>query len=166
MSSAIKTGYSRRQIILHWVIAALVLIQLVVGGSMVAVVEAGETGGMAPVLDQRLALLHFWAGLSILMLVTARITIRLVEGAPVVTGPTPLLGKLASLTHGLFYLLLFAVPLTGILGYFVGDPWGELHAMAKPVFIVLIVAHVLGALVHHFWMKDGVLRRMLVPARD
>jgi cytochrome b561 len=37
--------------------------------------------------------------------------------------------------------------------------------MAKPVFIVTIAVHAAAALVHQFWMKDGTLARMIIPAR-
>ncbi|ESW91110.1 hypothetical protein X770_10755 [Mesorhizobium sp. LSJC269B00] len=43
---------------------------------------------------------------------------------------------------------------------------GDVHTWAKPVFIVLICIHAGAALFHHFILKDAVLRRMLVPARD
>jgi cytochrome b561 len=51
---------------------------------------------------------------------------------------------------------------TGLLGYYLGDPWGELHTLGKPVFIVLIAVHAAAALFHQFWIRDNTLRRMLV----
>ena len=43
---------------------------------------------------------------------------------------------------------------------------GDIHAIAKPAFIVLIGIHAAAALAHHFVLKDAVLRKMLVPAAD
>ncbi len=63
----------------------------------------------------------------------------------------------------MFYALLVVVPVTGLLGYYYGDPYGELHTYAKPVFIGLIALHVAASLYHQFWRKDGLLMRMLTP---
>jgi cytochrome b561 len=163
MDSAIaEPSYSRIQILLHWTIAALVILQLLFGESMVTVVEAGEEGNVPPVFDQNMAWLHYWFGIAVLTLVVIRLGLRLTTGVPRVKA-VGLTAWAATATHALFYLLLFVVPITGLLGYYYGDPWGELHTWGKPVFIVLIGLHVLGALYHQFWIKDGTLRRMLVP---
>ncbi len=163
MSVTARAGYSATQILLHWAIAALVFFQLVFGESMSEVIEAAEEGETPEALDQTLASLHYWVGIAVLALVALRIVLRLTRGVPAPEGAPSLQSKLASAVHGLFYALLVLVPVSGLLGFYLGDPWGELHAFAKPVFIVLIAAHVLGALAHHFVAKDGTLRRMFVP---
>jgi cytochrome b561 len=40
------------------------------------------------------------------------------------------------------------------------------HAIGRWMLLSLIVLHVLGALKHAFIDRDGVLRRMLAPAKD
>ena len=157
------SGYTGIQIALHWGIAALVLFQLLFGESMAEVIEAAEEGGQATPLDQSLATAHYWVGIAILVLVAVRIVVRLVSGAPAVQTPSTLMTKAAFATHMAFYALLVAVPATGLLGYYLGDPWGELHTWGKPVFIGLIAIHAAATLFHQFWLKDGTLRRMLVP---
>ncbi len=67
------------------------------------------------------------------------------------------------ISHWLFYALLIAVPVTGLLGYYYGDPYGELHSFAKPLFIGLIALHVAASLYHQFWRTDGLLMRMIRP---
>jgi len=161
MAIPVRAGFSGLQIALHWTIAALVLFQLVFGESMTATVDAAEDGVAASASDQLLAQLHYWAGLSILLLVAVRIAVRLRRGAPAPTASGGV-GQLARLIHALFYVLLVAVPVSGLLGYYLGDPWGELHTWGKPVFIVLVAVHVAAALFHQFWVKDDTLRRMLV----
>src|SRR5690606_26240222 len=91
---------------------------------------------------------------------------------------------LAHLGHGLLYLLMVAVPLTGwaysnSTGYpvvYLGkvplpDLVGQdkdlaaqlvqVHGTLAVTFAVLVALHVLAALQHHFIHKDGTLRRML-----
>jgi cytochrome b561 len=157
-----RTGFSGPQIVLHWTIAALVLFQLIFGESMTAVVDAAEEGVVPSAFDGRMGQLHYWTGLAILALVFVRIGFRLRHGAPDPAAVSSLAGKFASAVHGLFYALLVAVPVTGLLGYYLGDPWGELHTFGKPVFIGLIAVHAAAALFHQFWIRDNTLRRMLV----
>lgn len=156
-------GYTVYQIGLHWLIAALVLVQLVFGESMTEFVEAAEEGQPASALDVSLAGVHYYFGIAILVLVAVRLALRLMNGAP----PPPESGGAIELagriSHWLFYALLIAVPVTGLLGYYYGDPYGELHALAKPVFIGLIGLHVVASLYHQFWRKDGLLMRMVRP---
>jgi len=69
----------------------------------------------------------------------------------------------ASASHGLFYLLLLATPILGLLAFYVGDSWGDIHSLAKPAFIVLIAVHAIAAVYHQFWLKDATLTRMMSP---
>lgn len=160
-----RKGYSTLQITLHWVIAALVLFQLVFGESMSHLVNAIERSTAAAAGDQILGLAHYWVGLAILALVALRLAIRLVSGTPdaVSSGPA-WMERAARLSHWLFYVLLIVVPITGLLGYYLGEWFADIHSVAKPIFIVLIVIHAAAALFHQFWLGDGTLRRMLVPS--
>ena len=160
------SGYTGIQIGLHWLIAALVFFQLVFGESMTAMIDAAEEGEAVSASDQILGTAHYWVGIAILALALARVVVRLRTGAPEHAGDAnPMLQLAATAMHGLFYVLLFAVPVVGLLGYYFGDPWGEIHTLAKPVFIILIVVHAGAALFNQFVLKDGTLMRMLKPVR-
>lgn len=164
-AKAAGRGYSGIQIALHWLIAALVAFQLIFGESMTASVDAMAEGGTASPVDQAVANLHYWFGIAILALVVLRLFVRLTHGAPV--SPVGIPGWMAvasRITHWIFYVLLVAVPVTGLLGFYTEGPFGDIHSWAKPVFIGLIALHASAALFHQFWLKDGLLRTMLVPA--
>ncbi|MDW6021753.1 cytochrome b/b6 domain-containing protein [Mesorhizobium sp. BAC0120] len=167
MPIAGKTGYSPTQILLHWVIAALVLFQLVFGDSIGHVLRAAKRGRAVSAADVTLGTLHYWVGLVILALVAVRIAVRFSSGAPapVATNGPAWLAEAARFSHGLFYVLLVATPILGLLGYYFGDPFGDIHSLAKPVFIILISVHAAAALFHQFWLRDGTLARMILPAR-
>jgi cytochrome b561 len=157
-----RGGYSGSQILLHWLIAALVLFQLIFGESMGEVIEAAEEGEPVSAFDQAMADAHYWVGIAILALVALRFLLLVARGAP-----TPI-GRgwsviAARIVHGIFYLLLVAVPTTGLLAIYISDDFGEIHEIGKPLFIAFIVIHALGALAHHFLFRDNTLKRMLVP---
>ncbi|WP_119269542.1 cytochrome b [Taklimakanibacter deserti] len=162
MSVRSVSGYTGFQIGLHWLIAALVVLQLIFGESIAEQIEAAENGTTASAFDQFFGGVHYWAGIAILAFVAARVWLRVIAGAP----PAPQAGWMATaakLSHAVFYVLLILMPITGFLAFYVGDPFGELHELGKPILIILIAVHVGASLYHQFWLKDGTLRRMFVP---
>lgn len=159
-------GYSVLQIALHWLIVVAVLFQLVFGESMTNVVDALEEGGTPSAGDLQLSSAHFWVGIAILVLLAVRLALRLALGAPEVIGEPGWATLAATAMHWLFYALLVIVPVTGLLAKYTGDPWGDIHTIGKPVFIILIVLHAGAALYHHFMLKDDTLMRMLKPGQS
>lgn len=161
-----RAGYSTLQIALHWIIFLLVVVQLVSGDGMTEMIEAGEEGGTAAASVMVQGTVHYWAGIAVLVLAVVRIVVRLTSGVPAHAGAAnPTLERIASIVHWAFYVLLFAVPVTGLLAYYFGDPMGEIHELGKPAFILLILIHAGGALFNQFVRKDGTLMRMLRPAK-
>lgn len=160
--SSQPTTYSRAQITLHWLIAALVFFQIIFGESIEEYGHAlrdGETvGGLTFVFGNA----HIWVGVSVLILMLARLTLRFTHGVPAPV-PAPKLQDLAAKgVHLLLYVLLVAAPLTGIAAWFLGiREAGAVHHFMKPAFILLIALHILGALWHQFAMKDGTMKRMM-----
>ncbi|WP_237151922.1 cytochrome b [Oryzibacter oryziterrae] len=164
-------GYTAMQLALHWGIAVLVLYQLVFGevmGDLGHYLRGLKESGAQPdptVLDplNQGANLHIYVGIAILLLTAIRLLVRLSVGAPEpVPGPA-LQVKVAQLLHFGFYVLLFAVPVTGLLAEYVSREFGDIHELAKPVFIVFILVHAGAALYHHFVVKDSTLMRMMKP---
>jgi cytochrome b561 len=159
---------------LHWVIVA----GLVASYFLAEAAEDNETGSAMG--------LHRSIGIAILALAILRLLWRLVDRRP--AWPTVMPGYqriIARATHAIFYVLLFALPITGwMISSVEGDPvpffglfelppipsgadehWLEdLHEMLFNVLLGFAVLHVIGALKHHFWDRDGVLRSML-PGR-
>ncbi len=177
--------YSAVAMVLHWTIAALIVIQLCLGWYMNEIVPDHSP------LQDRVQDIHVTVGLSILILVLVRIGWRLVHPTPPLPSGMPAWERiLARASHLLFYVLLLAMPLTGwaLVSVrhegipFFGLAWPAmpmLDHMAKAqargvggqlkhihifilVWVVLInlALHVAGAIKHQF---DGnpVLWRML-----
>lgn len=188
-AQAATRRYALSAIALHWTIALLIVIQVFLGWWMNEWVP-----DHTPQQDQ-IQSWHVSLGLTILLLVLARIGVRLAQPAPPVRADTPGWERLTiNVTHTLFYVLLLVLPLTGwVLVSLETDPiswWGVIPwphlpglgfmAHSRPLrhglksihtfwlmwLIVLNLAlHVAGALKHQF---DGhpVLWRMLPGARD
>lgn len=152
--------YSRMQVILHWAIAALIVVQLVYNGPIQAAFNDRLEGGQLAVGGG--ALVHIVLGSTVLGLAVIRLLIRLRRGAPPPHAGTPRIIALAGhLTHAALYLMIFAMPLTGLVAWFAGSEWAAtLHEAGRLVFIVLIGLHVAGALVEQFVLRNNVFRRM------
>src|SRR5271168_1873085 len=157
----------------HWVIAALIVVQFVLA----------NLEGDLPIGAHKLALLarHKSFGMTVLMLAILRLLWRLWNPPPELpAGMSPLERKLARATHMAFYVLLFAMPLTGWMmssaknysvSWFGVFTWPNLigknesafellrstHHLLGGILLAIAILHVLAALKHHFWNKDDVL---------
>ncbi|WP_269580763.1 cytochrome b [Roseibium sp. Sym1] len=161
MSRTQPVSYSPLHIILHWVIAALILFQIIFGESMEALERALRNGGTPDAGVSFMGNAHIWVGIAILALTAVRLLVLAIHGIPSPL-PSSRLQELASrAVHGLLYLAMILAPVTGLLAWYGGiHTFEELHELAKPLFIVLVALHTLGALYHHVALKDGSLTRM------
>lgn len=149
--------FTKVQILIHWIIALLVIYQLVLHEDIERAMHA-RFGGQ----DFSMVNIHVAIGITILVLAIIRIALRITHGAPAApdTEPQPL-RVLASVTHWLFYILLFLLPLSGIGAWFFEvRQAATVHELAKNLMIALIGLHVVGALAHQYYFKTNVMRRM------
>lgn len=127
--------------------------------------------------------LHKSIGVTILALIAIRILWRITHTPPALIASYKVWEKkLASGVHHLFYLLMLALPLSGIIMAtnskygikWFGIPflsgvddkptreiWVEVHEIIGIIMLVMIAIHILGALKHKFVDKDETLSRML-----
>jgi cytochrome b561 len=171
------TRYSAVAQTFHWVIAGLIVTQF----------SLAWMADDLPLGMHKLALLarHKSFGMTVLMLAVLRLSWRLFNRPPQLpAGMSPIERFLARATHVLFYVLLFAMPLTGWLmssaknysvSWFGWFTWPNLigksdqafellkstHEILSWLLLTIAILHILAALKHHFWNKDDVLKRML-----
>jgi len=174
--------YTRVAQWLHWIIAALIVVQL----ALAWVADDLPNGARKLHVLGR----HKSFGMTVLMLTIVRLLWRLRHTPPELpAGMKPIERQLARTTHRLFYVLLLAQPLTGWLmssaknysvSWFGLFTWPDLIAPNKAAFEILktthdlmgnalfavIVVHVLAAFKHHLIDNDDVLTRMLPFARS
>jgi len=167
----------------HWLVAALIVAQGVIGLSMVQM-------GLTPA-KVRVFALHKSIGLTILGLVLLRIAWRLTEKRPADPPAMPRWqSRAARAMHLALYVLILAIPLSGWwfnsasnaplvwFGWFdvpsltrgLDPVWKPrallLHQSLFWILVALLVLHVGAALWHHFRQRDNVLRRMISGAGE
>jgi cytochrome b561 len=156
-------GYSRAQIRLHWIIAALIVAQVVFGENIGEAYEQIKRGNV--VAFDPLVMSHVAGGMLIFALGVWRLVLRRKRGVPAPVAGQPRAQVLAAeAVHYLLYAIMILAPITGGLAWFGGiEQAGDAHEMVKPVIVGLVAVHVLAALYHQFIKKDGLLMRMKQP---
>jgi len=182
---AARTRYSAVAIAFHWIIAALILLNLALGWRM------GFLSGMA---QFTMFQLHKSVGMTVLVLSVARLGWRWLNPPPALpVAMKPWERAAAHATHIFFYVMIIGMPLTGwamvsvsplniptlLWGTIPLPHIGVLHALPAAGKasveaasgnihlalaiggIALILLHVGAALKHQFIVRDGVLGRMV-----
>lgn len=155
--------FSIPQRLLHWLTAALISFNLLFPGQIEHVADLVDTGKIPTSPEWTSATIHIVTGFTILGLTVLRLVLRLVQGTPEAPAEEPAIFKfLSKAAHGLIYLLLIAMPITGISKFYFGvDFNGFLHSgPLKVVLWVLVIGHVVAVLVHKFYWKTNLLERM------
>jgi cytochrome b561 len=172
--------YGAVAIVFHWLLAVAIIGSFGLGWYM----------SDLPFSPARLKLYnwHKWAGVTILALSGLRLLWRLANKPPADLPMPAWQARSAHLTHGLLYLLFFAVPLAGwAYSSAAGFPIVWFGVLPLPDFVpkdkalaeslklahrllayglgLLVLAHLGAALKHHFIDRDGLLLRML-PTRN
>ena len=193
MAAANAKRYGTVAIILHWLIAILILTNIVLGWSF----DSFEGPQKAAIVN-----VHKSIGMSVLILSVLRIVWRLMNPAPPMGAwLKPWEKLLAKTVHWLFYVFMIVMPLTGwamvsaspkirvnpvtffglfnfpAFPYVSTLPHDQMHNVHKLLQqahtgsvlwlgYALIVLHVLGALKHQFFDRDGELGKMLPFLRE
>ena len=189
--------YTKTAIILHWLIAIFIALMFVLGWYMAELPKEAPkqmaydlfdlgvyTWQAAEEISPRTFYfnLHKSLGLTVLALIILRILWRITHTPPVALSSYKAIEKkVATATHHSLYLLMLAVPLTGLtmaINSKYGVKWFGIDLIAgldnKPVrdffecthefvgivLLVLIGIHLLGALKHKFIDKDDTMSRM------
>ena len=163
--------YSRTMVVLHWATAGLIAAAWL-SAQIIDLFPRTQRGPYTSI--------HIFLGALAGIAVLSRILVRL-WGTPR-PEPEPGIADLAArVVHLVLYALVIAAVGLGILnawvrgadvfGFFTFSSFttdrdmrhliGEFHELATNAILVLAAGHAMMALVHHFLLGDGVLRRML-----
>ena len=169
--------FTRLTVIMHWAIAIAIIAMLGFGLYLEDMPRSPEKGELMG--------LHKSVGIIILVLAAVRIYWRFLNKFPRPLSNLPSWQEnLAKTTHWLLIILTVLMPLSGILmtlgngfslelfGLEIIAGTGEKidilknighagHGWGSKLFIFLIALHIVGAIKHQFFDKDGTISRML-----
>ncbi|OYD60490.1 UNVERIFIED_ORG: cytochrome b561 [Burkholderia sp. CF145] len=177
-SSPQTIRYGTVAISLHWLIAVLIVVAFYLGWIMT------DIPGFTPV-KLRYFSWHKWIGVTVFAFSLYRLSWRVVNPPPSLPETVSAWQRRgANVVHGLLYVLMLAIPLTG---YFYSSASGIqvvylgivplpvivgpnealkvfsriCHVSLNYVLLTLVVLHVSAAIKHHLVDHDGLLMRML-----
>lgn len=153
---------------LHWLMAVLLIVQW----------ASGNWDDWLGVRN------HVSLGLLVVPLALLRLLVRVRSQRPGSGLPVTLPDRLAGLVHALFYAVMFALPISGVLWRQAGGRavsffgWvdlptlvaadkafahtlHEVHEVLGTVFLVLLALHILGALKRQVLDRQPLMQRML-----
>lgn len=165
MSKAQPSGYSRAQIILHWLVVVLIIMQFLANGPMQQAWDAMRDGGQ-PAADLLFgANMHAASGMAILIMALARLVLRFRRGVPALPATlAPPLALVAKVTHFLLYALIILIPMSGAAAWLGGAaPAAGPHGVMAELLFYVAILHAVAALYEHFIARTDVLTRMLRP---
>ena len=194
-----NSRYTKTAVLLHWLIALFLVVMFVLGWFMADLPKDAPKQTTFDFLDLGVWTiqaseemsprnfyynLHKSLGLTIFVLILFRIFWRVTHKPPaMLTSYKPLERKLATGAHHLLYMLMFAIPVTGLimtlyskygLKWFGIDIYSgldnkdireffvEAHEIVGIILLVVLAVHVAGALKHKFIDKDQTMNRMTI----
>lgn len=160
-------GYSTLQIALHWIIALLVVFQVIFGEDIGPAFRAYLRGAEPAAGDVTAANIHVYVGIAIFVLALIRLAVRITRGVPEApAGESTVQKWISAATHVVLYGIILGMPITGGIAWYMGvEAAGSIHEIGKPVIILFVALHTIGALYQHFVVKSDVLTRMLRSER-
>ncbi len=192
------TGYTKTAKVLHWLIAIGIFVMFGIGWFMADLPKEVPKQTAFDVFDLSIYTwqsteaisprnfyfnLHKSLGVTIFALIIIRVLWRLSHKPPALLASyKEFERKLAKGTHYLLYLLMVALPLSGLIMVIYGkygvkwfgidlfggldskpmrDAFKEVHEIIGLIILAVLALHILGALKHKFIDKDETLSRML-----
>ena len=170
-----NNNYTRAQNFMHWLTLLMVILTY-----MAMLLKNSVPEDVAPLMKT----LHFNFGLSVFVLMLARLGLRQVYASPPITPPLAKWQRLGVATfHWLLYLLFLMLPVLGVLTLtYGGKQWVLLgwqvpqwvepdltlrraikntHEVLANAGYFIVTLHALAALYHHYLRRDDTLRRMM-----
>ena len=162
-------------VILHWLLAVLILFQLITGDNFLAEMSNDSPGKISALKT------HLQVGIVILFLMLTRLILRRKTDTPdaIDTGNS-FINRTGKYSHILLYILIFGILFSGIGTSMIADlpdivffgsgkalpetfdgiPPLVFHAVSTKILFFMVILHFVATIYHQFVRKDGLLSRM------
>jgi cytochrome b561 len=157
--------YSRAQIGLHWLVAFLVPVQYLTGGSIERTHHAVHMGMTPATWDVVQHQVHNYSGMVIGSLMAIRLVLRIISPAE----PRPsnsLPDRIARVLHHGFYAAIIGQASMGFIASYLWFGIAPYHVLGSRIILAMVALHFAAAAWHTLVAKDETLDRIILPRSD
>ncbi|MBX5132689.1 hypothetical protein HJB80_08460 [Rhizobium lentis] len=159
-----KGGYSLAQIGLHWLVALLVPVQYLTGGSIERTHHAVHMGVTPSYWDVVQHHLHNYAGMAIGLLMAVRLILRILQPTEAII-PGTWTGRVATALHHAFYAAIIAQACMGFVASYFWFGIAPYHVAGSRIILAMVALHLAAAAWHTLVARDETVDRMVFPRR-
>jgi cytochrome b561 len=157
-----NAGYTLLQVLLHWLVAALVLVQYLTGSSIERTHHAVHLGLAPDPFDLLEHGMHNWSGIAVGGLMAMRLSLRWrQDGFSFRVSSGDLREHAARALHLGFYAALIGQAALGFTASYLTFAVAPLHVLGSKVILAMLGLHIAAAALHAA-RRDGVVARMMI----
>ncbi|ARM16160.1 MULTISPECIES: cytochrome b [Rhizobium] len=159
-----RSGYSLAQIGLHWLIALMIPVQYLTGGSIERTHHAVHMGVTPSSWDVVQHHLHNYAGITIGLLMGVRLVLRLLR-PPETRASGTWFERAATALHHAFYAAIIGQAFMGLVASYFWFGIAPYHVVGSRIILAMVALHFAAAAWHTLVARDETVDRMLMPRR-
>jgi cytochrome b561 len=151
------------QVLFHWIIALLVIYQLIFGNKIEFLeLEVCKNGAINTLKNCQHLNNHYIIGVLIFLLMILRVFLRFLFGAPPLSKSVPkIIIIFARISHISIYFILLSMPVFGLLMYhYNSEIYQFLHIYFSKVLLYLILLHIFAVAFHEGVLGSKLFYRM------
>ena len=158
----VPTHYNKFHILIHWLVVVIILLQMITGDKIALEFLALRNQSINVDGNTSNSQIHMLGGLFITLLMAARVFLRIKFGVPTPTEKTnDPLKFLSTFVHLGIYLVLFAIPITGLLAFStINVDLGLAHKILVNILYLFVIIHLIGVAFHLIFLGDNIMERI------
>ena len=158
----VPTHYNKFHILIHWLVVVIILIQMITGDKIALEFLAIRNQAINIDGNTSNSQIHMLGGLFIILLMAIRVFLRIKFGVPAPTKKTnDPLKFLSTFVHLGIYLILFAIPITGLLAFStINVDLGLAHKILVNILYLFVIIHLIGVAFHQIFLGDNIMERI------
>ncbi|MGO8083061.1 cytochrome b [Rhizobium leguminosarum] len=157
--------YSRSQIGLHWLVALLVPVQYLTGGSIERTHHAVHMGMTPAAWDVVQHHVHNYSGMVIASLMAIRLVLRIIS-RPQSSPSNSVPDRIGRVLHHGFYAAIIGQASMGFIASYLWFGIAPYHVLGSKIILAMVALHFAAAAWHTLVAKDETLDRMILPRSD
>ncbi|MDR9772966.1 cytochrome b/b6 domain-containing protein [Rhizobium hidalgonense] len=159
-----KRGYSLAQIGLHWLVALMVPVQYLTGGSIERTHHAAHMGITPSSWDVVQHHLHNYAGIAIGLLMGVRLVLHVLQPSEA-SVPGTWAGRAATVLHHAFYAAIIGQACMGFVASYFWFGIAPYHVIGSRIILAMVALHLAAAAWHTLIARDETVDRIVFPRR-